>query len=132
MKPIHLAFAGALAGASVLSAPPAFADDNTWACEVVLCLSNPGGPTQYSACVPPITKLWRTLAFGGGFPTCTGSGIRDTDYDKADDGRPARLTVEWTDGRRQTFYQGRTSSRPTPTIPGRPPEWKVPRNVDLQ
>lgn len=127
MKPTHLAFAGALAGASVLSAPQAVASDNTWACEVVLCLSNPGGPTQYSACVPPITKLWRQLAFGGGFPTCTGSGIRDTDYDEADDGRPARLTVQWSDGRRQTFYQRRTTTpQPSPSIPGRPPEWKAP------
>src|SRR3546814_19117450 len=79
MKALNLAFAAALVGASVSSAP-AMASDNTWACEVVLCLSNPGGPTQYGACVPPITKLWRQLAFGGGFPTCSGSGIAKTKY----------------------------------------------------
>src|SRR3546814_12467767 len=84
MKALNLAFAAALVGASVSSAP-AMASDNTWACEVVLCLSNPGGPTQYGACVPPITKLWRQLAFGGGFPTCSGSGIAKTKYKKPDD-----------------------------------------------
>src|SRR3546814_20548044 len=106
MKALNLAFAAALVGASVSSAP-AMASDNTWACEVVLCLSNPGGPTQYGACVPPITKLWRQLAFGGGFPTCSGSGIAKTKYKKPDDGRPGRLTVTWADGRQQTSYQPR-------------------------
>src|SRR3546814_3767439 len=95
-----------LVGAAVQSTP-AVASDNTWACEVVLCISNPGGPTQYPACVPPITKLWRVLALGGSFPTCTGGGIAKTKYKKPDDGRPGRLTVTWTDGRQQTYYQPR-------------------------
>src|SRR3546814_6567682 len=58
MKAFNFALAAALVGAAVQSTP-AVASDNTWACEVVLCISNPGGPTQYPACVPPITKLWR-------------------------------------------------------------------------
>lgn len=33
------------------------ADD--WGCQVILCLSNPGGPTQYAECRPPIEKLSR-------------------------------------------------------------------------
>src|SRR3546814_16024303 len=74
MKAFNFALAAALVGAAVQSTP-AVASDNTWACEVVLCISNPGGPTQYPACVPPITKLWRVLALGGSFPTCTGGGI---------------------------------------------------------
>jgi hypothetical protein len=44
------------------------ADD--WGCQVLLCLANPGGPTQYAACVPPITRLWDALSHGGAFPTC--------------------------------------------------------------
>jgi hypothetical protein len=49
------------------------ADD--WACEVLLCLSNPKGPTAVAPCVPPIKKLWRELAKGHAFPTCImGSG----------------------------------------------------------
>ncbi|MCG6123038.1 MAG: hypothetical protein MEP57_10160 [Microvirga sp.] len=56
------------------SSSPAYAD--TWACEVILCLSNPGGPTQYAACVPPITKLYNILKLGGGFPICSGVGYR--------------------------------------------------------
>ena len=106
MKAFNFALATALVGAAVQSTP-AVASDNTWACEVVLCISNPGGPTQYPACVPPITKLWRVLALGGSFPTCTGGGIAKTKDKKPDDGRPGRLTVTWTDGRQQTYYQPR-------------------------
>lgn len=47
----------------------------SWACKVVLCLSNPGGPTQYGACVPPIERLWRSLALGHGMPVCSAGGV---------------------------------------------------------
>jgi hypothetical protein len=51
----------------------AYADD--WGCQVILCLSNPGGPEQYSECVPPIERLWKALRHGDPFPTCDfGSG----------------------------------------------------------
>jgi hypothetical protein len=54
---------------------PAFAHADEWGCQVILCLSNPGGPEQYSECVPPIEKLWRALRHGDPFPTCDfGSG----------------------------------------------------------
>ena len=35
-----------------------------WGCQVILCLSNPGGATQYAQCRPPIRELWRRLAKG--------------------------------------------------------------------
>ena len=47
-----------------------------WGCQVLLCLSNPGGPTEYAECAPPIHKLWRELAKGHPFPTCSGAGIK--------------------------------------------------------
>ena len=47
----------------------ALADD--WGCEVLLCLANPNGPTAVSECKPPIRKLWKHLAKGRPFPTCT-------------------------------------------------------------
>ncbi|WP_354317602.1 hypothetical protein [Sinorhizobium fredii] len=50
------------------------ADD--WGCEVILCLSNPGGATQYAPCRPPITGLWRELARGHAFPACSGVSFR--------------------------------------------------------
>ena len=59
-------------GAACMSISVARADD--WGCTVVLCLANPGGPTQYAACVPPVTRLWQHLKRGGAFPTCTGAG----------------------------------------------------------
>lgn len=52
----------------ILCAPVAHADD--WGCEVLLCLSNPKGPTAVGQCIPPIKKLWRELAKGHAFPTC--------------------------------------------------------------
>ena len=56
------------AGTSVLALGVAHADD--WGCQVLLCLSNPGGPEQYGACVPPIERLWSALRHGDPFPTC--------------------------------------------------------------
>jgi hypothetical protein len=61
------------ASTSLLAPGVAHADD--WGCQVLLCLSNPGGPEQYGACVPPIEKLWRALRHGDPFPSCAfGSG----------------------------------------------------------
>jgi hypothetical protein len=49
---------------------PQLARANDWGCQVILCLSNPGGPEQYSECVPPIEQLWSALRHGDPFPTC--------------------------------------------------------------
>jgi hypothetical protein len=56
------------ASTSILSPGVAHADD--WGCQVPLCLANPGGPEQYSACASPIGKLWSALRHGDPFPTC--------------------------------------------------------------
>ena len=56
---------------------PASAD--TWACEVTLCLANPQGPTAAAACVGPIKKLWRHLAFGHAMPRCPDADKSDTE-----------------------------------------------------
>jgi hypothetical protein len=56
--------------AAVLGIAPLAAHADTWACEVVLCLSNPAGATAVSQCVPPIKKLFKNLAKGRAFPTC--------------------------------------------------------------
>lgn len=81
---------------------PAYANDD-WGCEVLLCLSNPGGATQYAQCVPPITKLWKTLAGGGSFPTCTGGGVAKTKVDNLKDPQRRSVTMTYSDGRRQTY-----------------------------
>ncbi|QAB00953.1 MULTISPECIES: hypothetical protein [Agrobacterium tumefaciens complex] len=59
-----------------ISERSARADD--WGCQVILCLSNPGGPTQYGECRPPIEKLWSWLAKGRSFPACTGVGFQSS------------------------------------------------------
>ncbi len=82
---------------------PPRAADNGWACQVLLCASNPGGWMQYAQCVPPIRKLLRTLAFGGGFPTCSAAGVKSARYIKPDDGRPGRVIMTMTDGSRTTY-----------------------------
>lgn len=68
-----------LAAAGILAASSAPALAGNWACQVALCLSNPGGPTQYAACVPPINRLYTWLADPlHAFPVCAfadGSGI---------------------------------------------------------
>ena len=48
----------------------AHADD--WGCEVLLCLSNPAGPTAVSQCVPPIKRLYAAIfkRKPDPFPTC--------------------------------------------------------------
>lgn len=49
-----------------------------WGCQVLLCLSNPGGATQYAECRPPIERLWSHLAKGRSFPICSGVGFTAT------------------------------------------------------
>ena len=56
------------AGMTVLTTMSAVASD--YGCRVLLCLSNPSGPTAVSQCVPPISQLWRDLARGRAFPRC--------------------------------------------------------------
>ena len=51
-----------------LSSHIAWADQ--WGCEVLLCLSNPAGPTAVKECEPPIHRLWDHLRDGHEFPTC--------------------------------------------------------------
>ncbi|ENN85543.1 hypothetical protein RHSP_06950 [Rhizobium freirei PRF 81] len=60
----------------LISISNARADD--WGCQVILCLSNPGGPTQYAECRLPIQKLWSELAKGHSFPTCSGVGFHSS------------------------------------------------------
>jgi len=49
---------------------------DSWGCQVILCLSNPGGATQFAECRPPVEKLWKHLAKGYSFPVCVGAGVK--------------------------------------------------------
>lgn len=84
------------------SASPAKAE-NTWACEVLLCASNPGGWMQFKECVPPIRKLIMHLGIGGGFPTCSAGGVRKADYTKPKNGRPGYVVMTMQDGTRTRY-----------------------------
>lgn len=102
-----------IAAGLLSSSQPAYAD-NTWACEVLLCVSNPGGMLQFSPCVPPIRRLITHLALGKGFPTCTGGGTRSVKYQKPKNGRNGTLTITFDDGQRQTYIVPRADQLPPP------------------
>ncbi len=98
-------FRGAIAvfglGALYLgSSQNARADD--WGCKVILCLSNPGGATQYAQCRPALQKLWRWLARGKSFPTCSSAGFESSRprYEPYYCNDGYRLTVSYADRRR--------------------------------
>lgn len=88
--------------AASFAATPARAD-NTWACEVLLCASNPGGWMQFKECVPPIRKLITHLGLGGGFPTCSAGGVSKADYTKPKNGRPGYVVMTMQDGSRTRY-----------------------------
>jgi hypothetical protein len=91
----------AVVGVGMVPAPALASDD--WGCQVLLCVSNPGGATQYPACVPPITKLWKHLSLGGAFPTCTGGGVSKTKVNNLKDPARRSVTMTYDDGRRSTL-----------------------------
>lgn len=97
----YLAVAGLLTASTV--AVPARAADSTWACEVLLCASNPGGWMQFKECVPPIRKLITHLGLGGGFPTCSAGGVRKADYTRPRNGRPGYVVMTLQDGSRSRY-----------------------------
>lgn len=95
---------------------PARASD--FGCEVLLCLSNPGGPTQYAACVPPITKLWRELALGKGFPVCSGGDVVRARTSGRQGSPSYRVTLTYTDGRQQSYPLTDPTRLPPPADAG--------------
>jgi hypothetical protein len=77
--------AAAVLGIGLLALPKAHASSDDWQCAIVLCLANPGGPTQYPACVPPMEKLESWLSNPShGFPMCpgmNGEGVQKAVFD---------------------------------------------------
>jgi hypothetical protein len=59
-----------LVSALVIGLPSHQVSADQWGCEVLLCLSNPAGPTAVKECEPPIHRLWDHLRDGHEFPTC--------------------------------------------------------------
>ena len=82
---------------------PARARANDLGCQVLLCLSNPGGATQYAQCVAPMTKLWQRLATGGSFPGCIGGGVAGTKVYDRESATRRRVVRTFSDGRRETY-----------------------------
>lgn len=72
------ALSGGLLCVSIYTFSSSIAHGDDWGCQVLLCLSNPGGATQYAECRPPIKRLWSHLAKGHSFPICSGVGFTTT------------------------------------------------------
>jgi hypothetical protein len=110
---VPAAFAVMLAGSGWSA--PAMASD--FGCQVLLCLSNPGGPMQYAACVQPIEKLWTDLAEGKPFPGCSGGGVADTKTKGKRNSSNYRVIMTYTDGSQQTYSLAGISSAPVDGVP---------------
>ena len=97
------AFLSTIGASSAYLVSDSIARADDWACEVILCLSNPGGPTQYARCRPPIKRLWRELARGHAFPSCSGVGFRASrpGYEPYYCDEGYRLTVRYGDPGRE-------------------------------
>ncbi len=111
-----------IAPAAALCTPATPAQANDLGCQVLLCLSNPGGATQYGACVPPMVKLWERLALGGSFPGCSGGGVAKTKvYDRNSPTR-RRVVMTFADGRQTTYSLANIERLPQAAIePGTTP-----------
>jgi hypothetical protein len=46
-------------------------------CQILLCLSNPGGPTEFAECEEPIAELFDTLHHCGRPPSCPEANLAD-------------------------------------------------------
>jgi hypothetical protein len=55
--PTVCAMAAVLTAAMAGPLPAKAADDQAWACTLLLCFANPNGPMAVAACVPPVKKL---------------------------------------------------------------------------
>lgn len=101
-----------------------------YGCQVLLCLSNPGGPTQYAECQPPINRLWDDLENGRPFPTCeqAGNGAYAqqlyTHYDPCPEGMQSldsginavtQAAIDAYNRAAGRFYYGGGDPRPQPT-----------------
>ncbi|QTH24923.1 hypothetical protein HRJ34_28820 (plasmid) [Rhizorhabdus wittichii] len=109
MQRLRLALAVSIVAMSAEAAP---ASANDLGCQVLLCLSNPGGATQYPACVPPMVKLWERLALGGSFPGCSGGGVAKTKVYDRDSASRRRVVMTFTDGRQQSYSLANIESLP--------------------
>ncbi|MEO4002102.1 hypothetical protein [Mesorhizobium sp. CAU 1732] len=72
------ALSGVLLCVSLYTFSSSVARSDDWGCQVLLCLSNPGGATEFAECRPPIERLWSHLAKGRSFPICSGVGFTTT------------------------------------------------------
>ena len=97
----------ALASAGIASsfgATNANADD--WECTVMLCLSNPAGPTAVAECIPPVEKLLSVIRSGGA-PKCDSGGADGVNLQISRGSKSRNRWFEFSDStgqRTRTYY----------------------------
>ena len=76
-----------------------------WGCTVVLCLSNPAGPTSVPECVPPVEELLAVIR-SGGVPQCeSGSDAVNLQISRGSKAKNRWFEFSDSTGKRtRTFY----------------------------
>ena len=83
---------------------PASADDGSWPCEVLLCVSNLGGAIEFAECLTPIHKLATHLASFKPFPVCTAGGVSAARYTPPSrSSQSGLIEMRFADGSTKTY-----------------------------
>ena len=94
-----VALIGAVTASSLVKA-----DD--WGCTVMLCLSNPAGPTAVAECIPPVEKLLSVIRSGGA-PQCDSGGADGVNLQISRGSKSRNRWFEFSDStgqRTRTYY----------------------------
>ena len=100
---------GAAALVSVISAnslESSLVKADEWGCTVLLCLSNPAGPTSVPECVPPVEELLAVIR-SGGVPQCESGGTNAVNLQISRGPKAKNRWFEFSDStgkRTRTFY----------------------------
>ena len=100
---------GAVALMSVISASSLGSTQvkaDEWGCTVLLCLSNPAGPTSVPECVPPVEELLAVIR-SGGVPQCESGGSDAVNLKISRGSKAKNRWFEFSDStgkRTRTFY----------------------------
>ena len=100
---------GAVALMSVISASSLGSTQvkaDEWGCTVLLCLSNPAGPSAVVECAAAVERLW-TVIRSGGSPQCDSNGTDAVNLQISRGAKSRDRWFEFTDStgkRTRSFY----------------------------
>jgi hypothetical protein len=119
MRRLRLALAVPIVAMFAQAAP---ASANDLGCQVLLCLSNPGGSTQYRLRAAH-GKALGAFGIGRFIPGCSGGGVAKTKVYDRDSASRRRVVMTFTDGRQQSYSLANIESLPvSPSEQGTTPQ----------